>query len=223
MCRDQSNEEAFMIGTQRMRLEVFVVFALLFLPALPASGADEGDDAFRERFTARAVAMGTSNPPVIPSGSTATLDINITRWTTDEERLALLTTLLEHGQEGLTAALRKQPETGWVRSTGPTARGRTTTFPSERLRYARQLVNEDGSRRIVLALDRPISLYEGVNRPRWRTHDITMLFIDVDAKGKGSGQLAIGVRLDADAATGMLSIENFGTEPVRLTRVRQER
>jgi hypothetical protein len=151
------------------------------------------------------------------------LDINITRWSTEAEREALFGELVEKGQQGLITALRKQQETGWVRITGPTERGSMTTFPSERFRYARETIKEDGSRRVVLAFDRPISVYEAARRPRWRDYDMTLLVMDLDAEGNGIGQLAIGVQLEFQAETRTLVIENFGTEPVRLTSVRQTR
>ena len=141
-----------------------VVVFLIGLGSLAA--AEEPAEKFRQSFTANAIAMGTSNPPILPPGRSARLDINITRWSTDAEREALFGELVENGQQGLISALRKQPETGWVRITGPTERGSMTTFPSERFRYARETLNEDGSRRIVLAFDRPISVYESVRRPR---------------------------------------------------------
>jgi hypothetical protein len=187
------------------------------------SGAEEPVEEFRQTFAATAVAMGTSNPPIIPSGRSATVDINVTRWTTNAERETLFGVLAEEGQQGLIAVLRKQEETGWIRVTGPSQRGSMTTFPSERFRYAREIKMEDGSRRVLLALDRPISMYEATRRPRWRDYDMTLLVMDLDAEGKGSGQLAIGVQLDLDAASNTLTIENFGTEPVRLLNVRQTR
>jgi hypothetical protein len=200
---------------------ILAVAVVIGLTAM--SGAEEPAEKFRQTFAATAVAMGTSNPPIIPSGRSATVDINITRWTTDAEREALFGVLAEEGQKGLIPALRKQQETGWIRVTGPSQRGSMTTFPSERFRYARQMTMENGSRRVVLALDRPISMYEATRRPRWREYDMTLLVMDLDAEGKGSGQLAIGVQLELDAATNTLVIENFGTEPVRLLNVRQTR
>ena len=47
-----------------------------------------------------------------------------------------------------------------------------------------------------------------------------MIVLDVDKKGEGEGQLALAVRLALDDQNN-LKIENFGTEPVRLTRVRK--
>jgi hypothetical protein len=184
-------------------------------------GADEPAKKFRETFTANGVAMGTSNPPILPSGVSAGIEINITRWTTDAEREALFGVLAEEGQEGLIKALKKQQETGWMRVTGPSLRGAMTAFPSERFRYAREIKREDGSRRIVMALDRPISMYEATRQPRWRKYDMTLVVMDVDADGNGAGQLAIGVQLSFDPETKNLVVENFGSEPVRLLNIRQ--
>ncbi len=198
-----------------------VLALAVFVVAVAAATAQDEQQEVNERFLARAVVMGISNPPVIPPGSTATIDIVITRWTTDEERDFLFDTLAENGQRQLVRELRRQDETGWIRVTGPSGRGtRTTTAPSERLRFARQIPLDGGGRRIILALDRPISMYEATTRPRWRNHDVTVFFIDLDAENVGTGQLAIGVQLEVDTETNTLTVANFGSEPVRLTSVR---
>ena len=57
----------------------------LFLTALLAASttsAQEKKEEFKETYEAFAVAMGTSNPPVIPTGMATTIQINVTRWTT---------------------------------------------------------------------------------------------------------------------------------------------
>jgi hypothetical protein len=174
---------------------------------------------FKETYEAFAVAMGTSNPPVMPPGMSTTLQINITRWTTDEERAKLFAILIEKGQKDLVDAIQKQEETGFVRVTGRAAS--RNPFPSERLRYARQLDLGQGKRRIVLATDRYISFYEARNQPRTRDYDMSILVMDVDAKGNGEGQLAMGVQLSVDTEKKTLVVENFGTEPIRLTKIRR--
>ena len=192
----------------------------------PVSGV-QPDGSFRETFEAFAVSMGTSNPPVIPAGTNAAIQINITRWTTPEEREELLTQLKENGQEGLVRALQRQEETGWVMNrsqTAQSARRRAamgTSAPSWRLRYAWQIEEPGAKRRIVAALDRPIGFTEAARRPRWRDFDVTLIILDVDKKGNGQGQLAMGVRLEIDPETKKLTIENFGSEPARLNNVRR--
>ena len=144
-----------------------VLIAMALLVASPNSAFAGEEEKFKETFeafAAFAVAMGTSNPPVIRPGTSMTLQSNITRWTTEEEREALFAQLVENGPEGLVKALQKQEETGWARPRGRGAAARST-FPSERLRYPRQIDLGEGKRRIILALDRPISFWEAVNRP----------------------------------------------------------
>jgi hypothetical protein len=70
-------------------------------------------------------------------------------------------------------------------------------------------------------MDRYISFYEARNQPRYRDYDMTLIVMDVDAKGEGEGQLAMGVRLSVDNEKKTLVVENYGTEPVRLTKIRK--
>lgn len=197
------------------------VAVLAIVATGPLSAQDQKKDQFKETYEAFAVAMGTSNPPVIPSGLTTTIQINITRWTTDEERADLFAVLIEKGQDSLVNAIQKQQETGFVRVIGRGAG--MTAFPSQRLRYAREFNLPDGKRRIVCALDRPISFYEARNQPRWRDYDMTLIVLDVDQNGNGEGELAMGVRLSVDTERKTLVIENFGTEPVRLNKVHRRK
>ena len=50
---------------------------------------------------------------------------------------------------------------------------------------------------------------------------MTVIILDVDEKGKGEGQLALAVRMELDDQNN-LKVENYGTEPVRLTQVRKK-
>lgn len=207
-----------MVRRKSWPLGVVLILTVSFVLVSRHAAAQE---KFKETFQAFAVAMGTSNPPVVPPGRNTSLQINITRWSTDEERNLLLTELIENGAEAFVKALQKQEETGWARATGPTRRGARNPFPSERLRYAKEFKREDGGRRIVLALDRFISMAEAIYQPRWRDYDVTLIVLDVDSEGKGEGQLAMGVKLGVDMEKRQLVIENFGTEPVRLMNVRK--
>jgi hypothetical protein len=200
------------------QLSLGMAIALLVASSNFAFAGEE--EEFRETFEAWAVAMGVTNPPIIPPGTNMTIQINITRWTTEEEREALFAQLVENGQEGLVRALRDQEETGWTR---PRSRGGTSrsTFPRETLRYSRQIDLGEGKRRVILALDRPISFREAVHRPRWNDFDMTLFVMDLDENGEGEGQLYVGVRLALNNETKELVIENFGSEPVRLNRIRK--
>ena len=57
---------------------------------------------------------GSERPP--RTGKTAIVSIAITRWSTDQEREALLNTLQECGREKLVTALEKLPPVGTIRT-----------------------------------------------------------------------------------------------------------
>jgi hypothetical protein len=48
---------------------------------------------------------------------------------------------------------------------------------------------------------------------------MSLLVMEVDAEGNGEGQLAMAVRLAVDNEKKQLVVENYGTEPVRLTKI----
>ena len=216
--------------SRRSRALLLILVPAIALSMACASTPESGiqpDGSFRETFEAFAVSMGTSHPPIIPPGSNATVQINITRWTTPEEREMLLAELVENGQPGLISKLQDQEETGWVMNRSQTTRSTQrqmamgTSAPSQRLRYAWQIDQGGGNRRIVAALDRPIGFAEASRQPRWRDHDMTLIVLDVNAKGEGEGQMALGVQLTVEPDTKKLVVENFGSEPVRLNNVRR--
>ncbi len=102
------------------QLSLGTAVALLLASSNFAFAGEE--EEFLETFEAWAVAMGVTNPPIIPSGTTMTLQINITRWSTEEEREALFAQLVENGQEGLVRALRDQRGDGLDASARPWCR-----------------------------------------------------------------------------------------------------
>jgi hypothetical protein len=73
----------------------------------------------------------------------------------------------------------------------------------------------------VAALDRPIGWAEASRQPRWRNYDLTLIVLDVDEDGNGTGQVAVGAQLAYQADEKKLVVESFGSEPVRLTNVRR--
>ena len=213
--------------SQRLLLTLLPVIALsmTWASAPVSGGASDGEPL--ETYEAFALAMGTSYPPVIPPGTNATVQINITRWTTPEEREMLLTELLENGQRGLVDKLQKQEPTGWVINRSETAataaarRRAGIAGPSHQLRYAWQIDRGAGNRRIVAALDRPIGFREASQQPRSRDYDLTFIVLDVNEKGEGTGQLALAVKMELEPETKRLVVENYGSEPVRLNQVRR--
>lgn len=193
------------------------ILCLLAMPLVAALAVTASPAQGEEKYFARAVSMGS-----IGHGKSTTLQIRITRWTTDEERIGLLGVVTQYankkrGQEELVKALQAEKETGWIQifSAGAMSSG----FPSTRLHYSRAFPGEDGGRTIVLVTDRPIGFGEAVWNPGTIDYPISVIILNVDKDGKGDGSLAIGVHVGFDEKTGKIEIAQYSTEPIRLTKV----
>lgn len=193
-----------------MRFTQPYIRVLLVLPAamlVAASlGAQTASNSERERFTAFAV--NTSN--VGRPGATQ-VDIEITRWTPDAERDRLMQVFKEKGPNALLDALRDTRRVGYIKTPDSIAYD---------LHYARQMPGEDGGRRIVLVTDRPISFWEARNQPRSIEYPFTLIELEMDGKGEGVGKLSIATRITLNG--NVLTLENYGNQPVMLTTVRKQ-
>jgi hypothetical protein len=145
------------------------------------------------------------------TGKAGVVDITISRWSTDEEREMLLTTLQEFGQDKLLAALEKiRPPVGYMRT--PNSIGYD-------LYYARNNPQADGSRKVVLATNRRVSFREAANDTRSMQYQFTLIEIHIDKNGKGEGKLVPAAKVSWDTKTKKIEIENYNALPVDLTNV----
>lgn len=142
---------------------------------------------------------------------TNTVDIVIERWSTPEEIEKLRGILIEKGGADLLPALQKiKPRCGYVRTTN------TLGWDAQ---FARETQLEDGTRRIVIATDRPIAFWEARNNPRSRDYEFTLAEIHLPKNGKGEGKLIPAAKLSYDKEKQTLEIENYQREPVRLNEI----
>jgi hypothetical protein len=155
-----------------------------------------------ETFTAFVAAM--------QQGKAGTVTITIERWSTDEERQMLLTTLKEKGQAALMTELTKLPRVGYIRM--PNTLGKD-------LHYARDIALPDGSRRVVVATDRVLQIAEVRNATRSKNYDFAFAELLMPKDGKGEGKLAPANKIEINKETGQIEVENFGTQPPRLLSI----
>jgi len=209
-----------MVMTTRRR--VFVTSALIGVvlalgvpataqqPAQPAGTPSE--EPTREdplRFTAFNVSM--------PTGIAGTTQITIERWTTVEERQALLELVAtatpgRQGQEALLNALQDiEPRTGSIRT--PNSLGWD-------LKYAVEFTMPDGTRQIVIATDRPVSFAAAANAARSMDYPFTLIEMRMKPGEEGEGRMLSATSIAGQ--DGRLQLENYGREPVRLTSIKQE-
>ena len=156
----------------------------------------------REEFNATAIVnnnLGAGAGRVI---------MRVTRWSTEAERGLLTRTLLKDGPRELLDVLQDQKSVGTIRT--PDSLGYD-------LRYAHQEPGEDGGRRIVLATDRPISFWEARNQPRTIDYPFTVIQMQIDKNGEGTGTLSFATKIIARGNT--IELENFASSPVMLTKI----
>jgi len=148
----------------------------------------------------------------LQKGRSYVIDININRWSTDEEREMLLTTLQESGQDKLLDALMKiRPPAGYMR---------TANSMGYDLFYARKHDNPDGSYRVVLATNRRVAFGEAANNTRSMQYQFTLIEMHLDKDGKGEGKMVPAAKVSWDHEKKKLEIENYDALPTDLINVK---
>src|SRR5215510_11777246 len=182
----------------KRRIAILAAALLTLSGGLPAA-----DPKPIETFKAFAASLGT--------GQASLLTVTITRWSTDEEREMLLTTLQEFGRDKLIDALMKiRPPVGYMRL--PNTIGYD-------LYYARNHPNPDGSRRIVLATDRDVNFREAAKNTRSMQYRLTLIEIHLGKDGKGEGKLVPAAKVSWDKKGKKIEVENYNALPVDLLNV----
>lgn len=170
---------------------------------------------------AMAVPLGAGDPPELlrlrafainmsNSLRTRTIDIVIERFSTPEEASSLKAVFVENGADKLLSALQRvKPRCGYVR---------TSNSLGWDIWYARETPLPDGGRKIVLATDRPVGMWEASNSGRSMDYQFSLAEIRLPAEGKGQGKAIPAAKLTLDKEGG-LEIENYQAQPVRLNEI----
>jgi hypothetical protein len=109
-------------------------------------------------------------------------------------------------------ALRDLPRVGYFRTPGQLGWD---------LHYAHQVPAEDGGQRIFIATDRPIGVWEAINRPRTIDYPFTFIELRINQHGVGEGKLSRATRVTASDDGRFVQLENWANQPVELTEVRR--
>jgi len=183
-----------------------------------AAAAQEGKLTLPLRLSAWAVSMGT-----VGTGRNGVVDIRITRWTTPEERTALLTTAVEKNQDQLLRALQKLPSHGRISVPGHTGPDPHKVVLGWTLHYAWNVPDGDGGQRIVLATDRYMTFLETRDQPRTVDYPFTLLDLRLNRDGEGTGKASLATKITFDKKKNIMELENYSSEPVRLQQVKIEK
>jgi hypothetical protein len=166
------------------------------------------EDKTIARFRAFAINMNGG-----PRTNAGTVDIGISRWSTEAERDALIATLKEKGSTALLDALTKQPEAGFIKM--PNTLGWT-------LYYARKTDLPDGGQRIVIATNRRLGFGEVSQQKRSVNYDFTLIEMHIPkGGGKGEGKMVPAAKVTWDKETNQIDIENYQAMPVQLKNIEE--
>jgi hypothetical protein len=140
--------------------------------------------------------------------------IVVNRWSTTGERDRLLKALFEKGPEKLLDVLTDMPRVGYFRTPNSLAYD---------LRYAQREALPDGGERATLLTDRYISFWEAANRTRTLDYPFTMIELQIKPNGVGEGKMSLAAKITGDGPSKSIFLENYATQPVRLSDVRREK
>ena len=149
----------------------------------------------------------------IMGGTSATLDLVITRWATAEENTKVMTILGEQGAGKLLEYLRQAPRVGGISVPGRLGLD---------IRFARRTVNSSGAEQVLMLADRPIGPGEAADRSRSLDYPFTLVELKLNSAGKGEGSIVLAAKIGMDRFTKGLVLENIVDQPIRLQSVTRE-
>jgi hypothetical protein len=188
-----------------MRGAAIIVFLSWFLVSLNASERTSG--SADGRLSCTAFAVSTGGPLSSPVASQ--VDIVVESWSADADRRRLLEAL-KASQDAMLDTLRDLRKVGFIRTPGSLGWD---------LHYAHDTPGEDGGRQIVIATDRPMPLWEAVNRPRTVDYPFTFIELHLNRDGEGEGKLSLATRVTSSRDGRFVQLENYDTQPVQLNKV----
>jgi len=159
-----------------------------------------------EHFTAAAINMNRR--------AAGPIEIQVDHWSTDAQRNKLVKALETKGADKLLDVLQDLPVVGHFNSPGRLGID---------IRFARHQPGEDGGERVVLVTDRRIGFLEAANQPRSIDYPFTVIDLQINSNGRGSGKMTVGTKITADREERTIVLENYSVQPVMLNDVRREK
>ena len=159
-----------------------------------------------ERYSANAINMNR--------GAAGPIEIVVNRWSSEKDRDALMSVMMNKGPEKLLDALQDMPRAGYIRT--PDSIGWD-------LHFARKMPGGDGGERVVLLTDRRIGFWEATNRPRSIDYPFTVIELRLNRDGEGEGKMSVATKIIPDKQNNIVTLENYDIQPVLLTTVRREK
>lgn len=166
--------------------------AFLFLIALTAAAQDQ---RVHEEYQAQAMGQGTQ------LGRTFNVTVIVEEYSSEEERQVLIEAFEKAGSQGLYNALNKMHAKGRIAITG--------TLGYDVI-FARKIPNPDGSIKIRVLTNRPITFGEAWTDSRSMDYNLSALELDINKEMRqGNGILLPACQYKIDTKTHELVIENY--------------
>jgi hypothetical protein len=150
----------------------------------------------------------------ISTGGAASITIVINRWSTEDERQLLLNVLKTSGSQAAVNVMQDMPQVGYIKG---------SQTMGDALFFARQTTLPDGTRRVVLATNRPLSAAAMLNPGAANKYDALVIEMHFPkGKDKGEGKIVVGGKAEIDPKTGQVHIQNYQGQPVVLSDIRMK-
>jgi len=138
--------------------------------------------------------------------------VTISRWSTTGEREQLLTVLKQQGRDGLLEMMQSVPRVGSIRIPGSL---------NYDFHFALRTEDQGGNVAILLIADRPVGYAEAAEGPRTLDYRFMVLQMQLNAIGRGKGQISMVTKVEADRVTGDIMLETWEDLYVTLRDVRR--
>lgn len=158
---------------------------------------------FEEQY--RLTAMGTGHSG-LAAGRASALDLTVKRWTTAEERQAILEVLATNDGKKILRFLEDLPEVGFIRIPGR---------QGVELSYAYEF-EEGGKRTVVLATERSLASMPTLMDPGLE-YLVAVIVLRLDEDGTGDGNILPALELEMKGDR--LEVVSSAADPITLTKV----
>jgi hypothetical protein len=146
----------------------------------------------------------------VQTGQSGVVEIVINRWSTDQERAMLEKVLKASGSQAAVEAMQELPQVGYIR-------GNNTM--GDALFYARSTDLPDGTRRVVVATNRPLSAGAMLSPGASNQWDATVIEMHFPKGKKGEGKIVVAAKASIDPKTGQLRLNDYMGEPTRFQNI----
>lgn len=183
----------------RLRAHLSGVLGIVLLAVAAVSQAQVGGQ--RPESGNKAIETFEARAFNVQTGQTGRVEIVINRWSTDGEREVLKAVLKAAGNQAMTQEMQKLQQVGYIK---------TPETMGDALMFARSTELPDGSRQVVVATNRPISLAGSLAPGAAQKYDLSVIEMRFKKGSKtGEGKMTIAAEASIDPKTGNVQITNY--------------